>query len=278
MSKVTFTFKEDTYTFSELLKAHLTDKNLYKDGTVVNCETGEEFEIDKIEEVREKYYEYLDYIKNTLSEERTSLDVWTINQNRKNKRIKELNSKYDKYTISVDELNELIKLEGDIKIEGDVQIKLNRDGEIFYKKYQSYIYPCSLSHADIGKFHLLLDFMTYKSEIKRTPRDNSNHPKLEELMTYMRISDIRTLNRSLSKLKKNKLINEELIESKRIIYINPIYVVKNLKITPTTYKFFKEDINKFLTEKEIRYLEMVTYDDKDAGVITLENSLEQKLS
>ena len=115
----------------------------------------------------------------------------------------------------------------------------------------------------------LLDFMTYKNEIKNTPRENSNYPTTEDLIIHMKIDSKRTLNRTLKNLKELEIIDYERKGDKKIIYINPLFSDRNLKIHPEIYKRFKTQLDNVLEEKEIKYLELLTYNDEENGTLVL---------
>ena len=43
--------------------------------------------------------------------------------------------------------------------------------------------------------------------------------------------------------------------NKRFIHINPVYAKRRIKIDETIYTLFKEDLQEYLTEYEIKYFE-----------------------
>jgi hypothetical protein len=270
MSKSSFIFKDDVYTFKELFQFHTSKKNLYQEGEVVNSETGEVFDISEVYDVREKYYGDLVDIKNTLEEQASSRVVWALTQNQKDRKIKELNAKFKDNSITFDEMDWLLKLENNVRYDERFYIIINKRLGTFYKKYHSFSYPEDMSHADIGKLHLLLDFMTYKNEIRRTTRGNSNHPTTEELMTFMRLTNESSLSKFISKLKKLGIVSEDIRKKDyRTIYINPLFCDRNVKIYPELYKAFKSQLNDVLSDKEVRYLELLEEDMK-GGSLTLD--------
>ena len=273
MKKEIFIFKDDVYTLKELIIFNNSQKNLFQDGIVVNSETGEEFEISEIHSVREKYFEHLSEIKDIIEDNNTSRTIWALTQDEIDRKIKELNVKFSKNKITLDELEILLKLEKGVKFnkfDNNFYVILQEQGT-FYKKFHKFKYPISLSKSNIGSLHLLLDFMTYRNEIKRTQNDKSNYPTTKELMEYMRVKDESALSRVLRDLKKYNIIDYKREKGKKIIYINPLFSNRNLKIHPELYRRFKDDIDEVLSDKEIKYLEMLTFSDSENGTIVIED-------
>jgi len=166
-----FEFKEDIYTFEEIFNCHKGGKNLYKTGDVTDTETGDCFDISKVYAVKSKYYEILNNVKEVLRDTKSSREIWALNESEKEKRIKELNSKYSKNIITLEEIELLLRLEKGVKPEHNYYVTLGDLGT-FYKKHHKFKYPESLSKANIANLTLLLDFMTYDNEIKRTPHNS----------------------------------------------------------------------------------------------------------
>lgn len=270
MSKTKFIFKDDKYTFSELFNFHKSNKNLFKNGEVINTNTGETFDISEIYDVKDKYYDELNNIKNTLEDKNSYAIVWALTQNEKNRKLDELNYKFENNNISFDEMELLMKLENNVSYEERFYIVLNKRLGTFYKKYHTFSYPKKLTHADIGKLSLLLDFMTYDNEIRRTPRANANYPTTKELMEFMRVTNESSLKKFFKKLKDLKIIYEDnRKKSFRTIYINPLFCDRNIKIYPDLYKAFKEDLDKTLSDKEKKYLELMEEEIK-GGSLTIQ--------
>ena len=79
------------------------------------------------------------------------------------------------------------------------------------------------------------------------------------------------LVRVLKMLKDVKIIDYVKDVNKKIIYINPLFSNRNLKIHPGIYKRFKTQLDGVLEEKEIKYLELLTFNDKDSGALILKD-------
>lgn len=265
-----FIFKDDEYTFSELFNFHRSNKNLFKSGEVINTTTGEMFDISEIYDIKNKYYDELNNIKDTLEDRNSSTLVWALTQNEKNRKLSELNHKFENGNISFDEMELLMKLENNVSYEERFYVVLNKRLGTFYKKYHTFSYPKELTHADIGKLSLLLDFMTYDNEIRRTSRANANYPTTKELMEFMRVTDESSLKKFIKKLKDLKIISEDVRKRTfRTIYINPLFCDRNIKIYPELYRAFKDDLDKTLTDKEKKYLELME-DEIKGGSLTID--------
>ncbi len=271
MKKLLFEFKGDRYTLLELFNLHKMGKNLYKEGSVVDLVTGESFEIENIYNQKQKYYQEFQDLTDKLNEKSTTRIKWAVTQNEIDIETKELNNKYEKNTITLEEMELLLKLEKGIKLYQNYYVTFPNNGT-FYKKYHGFKYPEELSTLNIGRLHLLLDFMTYNNEIKRTNRDNSKYPTTQELMDFMRLNDKSTLSRTLRDLKKYRIIDYSKTGKNKIIYINPMFSDRNLKIHPEIYLKFREDLDKVLEPKEVKYLQMLTNGDYNFGVLTLDDS------
>ena len=262
------TFKDDTYSFKELLQFYNSKKNLYQKGEVLDLETGEIWDISEINNLREKYYNTLKDISKNLQETSTGRVVWALTENEKDRKIAELNLKFKNNTITFDEMEWLLKLENNVSFDERFYVVIDKRMGTFYKKYHNYNYPEEMSHADIGKLHLLMDFMTYDNDIRRTPRGNSKYPTTEELMKFLRITNESSLSKFISKLKSLKIISEDVRKKEyRTIYINPLFCNRAMKIYPNLYKAFKEQIDDVLSEKEIKYLQLLEEEMK-GGALT----------
>jgi hypothetical protein len=267
MSKI-FEFKDDLYSFEEIFDYHKGGKNLYKVGVVTNVETGDDFDISDVYKVKSKYYEVLNDVKEILKDNKSRREIWALNETERDKRIKELNSKYSKGTINLEDIELLLRLEKGVKPEHNYYVTLENQGT-FYKKNHRFKYPEGLSKTNIGNLHLLLDFMTYDNEIKRTPHNKALYPTIDELLEFMRLKDSSALSRVLTELKKHGIIEHKRKDGKKIIYINPLFSTRNLKIHPELYKRFKDSLDEVLSPKEVKYLELLTFKDSDRGSIVV---------
>ena len=255
-----FKFKEDFYTMRELLILNRQGKNLYISGKVKDMSDDFEFDIVDIKEYKTLYHEELHRLATSLESEESKIIKVDTEAIKRRRDVELLNVKYEEGTINLEDLELLLKYESNIQPYHNYYVTISNKGG-YYKKYHSYEYPKELTHSQAGKLLFLLDFMTYKNEIKKTPRDNSKYPSTEDLMKALRITNLNTLNRSLKELKDLGVIDYRRKDSKKVIYINPILSDRGLKLHPEVYIRFKEDIDKVITGKESRYLELLCSDD-----------------
>lgn len=263
-----FTFKEEEYTLKQLLDLHKMGKRFYSSGEIIDITTGHTFDISEIYNKKSEYYQEFNIIKDKLQDKSTSRVAWAMNQDQIDKEKKRLNKKFNNKNISLSEMELLLKLEKNMDITKNLYITL-KDSGTFYKKYHNYKYPEDLSVLYIGRLHLLLDFMTYKNEIKRTNRGNAKYPELNELVKFMRTGSKRVLNETLRELKRHRIIDYRTDNGNKIIYINPLFSERNLKIHPEIYIRFKEELDDVLSDKEIMYLELLTGGDIDSCTLIL---------
>lgn len=259
-----FKFKDDNYTFKELFSMALTKKNIYKQGEVVNLQTGEIFDISEIYHVKTKYYELLNDITNTVGDIHDNKIRWAIEQESKENTYKILKEKYDKKSITLDEMFDYLKL----KKELDSNFLKNRS--MFSISYDSYItlnigekLPKDLKMADKGRFYEMLYFLSYDNKLKKTPRKNGRAVKKEELMEVLEFTNYNSFRKFMCNLAKLNILTEVSTTNKpKVVILNPIYVNRNIRIDYTTYIIFKEHIKKYLTEEEIYYIELLGNKDE----------------
>ncbi len=269
MSKRIFIFKDEEYTFNELFAEYRKKRNHYKLGDVVDSKTGDSFDISEINSVKAKYNDALGDLKDILkSDIQTRRDIWALEQNMRDKELKRLNGLYSKDTINLTDMENLLRLEWNIKDKAPLQIKIPNRGS-FYMTYQYVKMPESITDKIYGRYHYLLNYMTYKSIIKIKPHDNSKLPTQEGLMEHMRISSIRTLNSTLKTLRDAGLISDSKEGKLRIIYINPFYADRNLKVTPEVYVRFKDSLDTVLTPKVQKFLTLSNYSDIESSSLIL---------
>jgi hypothetical protein len=239
MSKLKF--KDSIYTLPELITLRRMSP-LYKEGEVCDIETGEIEDLENIDKWRELYIEEL-----ITRKEKCEI----IKKKDKTDRSKELEDKYNENTITKYELLELIKL------------KHNRYFEVNYEDYYlinvSKGKPKKLSIVDYGRFIMMLDFMTKKNVIAH--KSNGKQIKENELIEYIEIKTQKSFRNLLSKLSKFGMIAKNGYGNKRFIHINPVHAKRRIKIDETIYTLFKEDLQEYLTEYEIKYFEMESTED-----------------
>lgn len=235
MSKNKFLFKENEYTLSELITLRGISP-LYKEGEVVDLQTGECLKIEDIDNWRSIY------ISDLISDNHKRHIM--KNYDSKNK-LKIYEEKFLNGTISKEELFELIKS------------KRSKYFEIEYNDY--FISNCSkekpkgISHSEYGRFFVMLDFLSYSNTITHK---NGQSVKEVDLIKKLDISSIKTFRNFMSKLSKFGLLAKNKTGGKNFIHINPAYAKRRIKIDFTTYTLFKSDLKEYLNEYEIAYFEM----------------------
>ena len=259
MSKISFSFKDDEYTFKELFNMYLTKKKIYQSGEVINNSTGEVFDISTILNVKTQYHHLLNEITDTIGNEHDRRIKWAIEQEELNNRFKSLEKKYMDKDIKVEEMFEYLTSKKKFNNE------FIKDRQMFSVKYDSFItlnigekLPNDLSFLDKGRFYEMLYYLAYSNSLQHTPRKNGRIIKKEDLMEVLKINHYKSYRSFISNLVKHNIIREvSTTNNSKVIIINPIYANRNIRIDYTTYIIFKKDIQNFLTEEEIYYLELI---------------------
>lgn len=266
--KKIFNFNGEMFNLLDLFHYHISGLNYFKEGDVVDTIDGNCFDISDIFNQKQKYHEEFINTVDKLGDLSSRNIANAMYKDEKEVLKKRLNKRYDKRDISLEELELLLKLESDTPISKNYYVGM-KDSGTYYRKYHKFKYPETLSITTIGRFTLLLDFMTYSNTIKRTSRENSNFPTADELMSFMRIENVKTLNRTLKELKDNRIINYRRENGKKIIYINPLCSERNLKIHPEIYRMFKDELDEVLSDKDKLYLNMLTFGDENSATLTI---------
>lgn len=254
--KKIFRFKDENYSVYDLISFY-SDSRLkdFKEGEVTNLNNGSFFDIKDIKkELNQLNKDVIDNAEHLSYYERAKLrNMLSDDENEKRKL--ELNIKLNNDTITIEELKELMFLEGDEFGEGYVKVTLFSDD--FIKLNQKSLFPEGLKDATLGKFLRLLMLTTYKNEIKRTNRENSNNITKSELMKYLRISNDKTFVSVFNELEKYDLLYRKQKAGKGfVIFVNPFYANRNNKfiLDKTQYKMFKDDLDSKLPKRITTYL------------------------
>ena len=251
-----FRFKDENYSVYDLISFY-SDSRLkeFKEGEVTNLTNGSFFDIKDIKkELNQLNKDVIDNAEHLSYYERAKLrNMLSDDENEKRKF--ELNVKLNNDTINIEELKELMFLEGDEFGEGYVKVTLfNED---FIKLNQKSLFPEELKDGSLGKFLRLLMLTTYKNEIKRTNRENSNNITKSELMKYLKISNDKTFVSVFTELEKYDLLYRKQKAGKGfVIFVNPFYANRNNKfiLDKTQYKMFKDDLDSKLPKRITTYL------------------------
>lgn len=255
-----FKFKDDEYTFKELFSMALTKKNIYQQGEVVNLQTGEIFDISEIYQVKTKYYELLNDITNTVGNIHDNRIRWAIEQESKENTYNILKEKYDKKSITLDEMFDYLKL----KKELDSNFLKNRS--MFSISYDSYItlnigerLPKDLKMVDKGRFYEMLYFLSYDNKLKKTPRKNGRAVKKEELMEVLELTNYNSFRKFMCNLAKLNVLTEVSTTNKtKVVILNPIYATtSDFTLEQYHIDLFGEEVFKlyYFTTKDIQVIE-----------------------
>lgn len=242
-------YKDNEYTLRELLDLKRISP-YYKEGSVLDLETGEELDIQNLENLKDQYI-------NELVSKKDRNDL--INRNDRKKVEKELEEKYQNGTITKQELKTLLI------IQNNAYYNKKDDVLEFKISYKSFFIvnmckdkPKNVSHSDYGKFMHMLNLLAYDSRIRH---DNGKSIKKELLIKMLEFKSENSFNNYISKLRKYSMVATVKSGGKNGMYVNPAYAQRNMRLTNEIYELFKEDLDEFLTDKQKTYLNM-----KDDGV------------
>jgi len=253
-------YKGEAYSIYDLLLFY-TDSRLkeFKEGEVTNLTDGTVFNISSIKkDLSLMNKEVINNAEHLSYYERAKLRNM-LSDDENNKRILELNSKLENNDINIEELKELLFLEGDNFGYDSVDVSLiNSD---FIKLNQSNLFNPEIKDVILGKFLKLLMLTTYENTVKRTNRGNSNNITKSELKKYLKISNDKTFSLTFQEMEKYDLLFRKQKAGKGfVIFINPLYANRNNKFTldKTQYMLFKDDLKSKLPKRISAYLEKIS--------------------
>jgi hypothetical protein len=258
-AKRIFKFKDEKYSVYDLLLFYI-DKRLkdFKEGEVENLVDGEVFSIT---DIKSKLYllneEIINNAEHLSYSERSKLRG-LLSEDENNKRKEELNNKLENSDIDIEELKELMFLEGDSFGEGYIDFSLIEKDYI--KINQATLFPQDIKDNTLGKFLKLLMLTTYQNNIQKTNRGNSGNMSKSELKKYLKISNDKTFSTTFQELEKYDLLFRKQKPGKGfIIFINPLYANRNNKfhLDKTQYKLFKDNLKDKLPKRMCVYLDMM---------------------
>jgi hypothetical protein len=232
-------YKDNRYNFKDLFE--LNKKSVYyKNGEVLDLETGETFDIEDIYKYRKNYI-------NEIMTEKEKDNAIKYRDDKNS--YKFLEEKYKNKTITKDEMYLYLQYKNQNKIipnynytKGYIVVNLNK-------------IPENLSDADYGKFHKMLSFLS-NNHHNRLSHNNQHPISKQDMSNFLKYKKLEYFNKYLRVLKKNKLLDEMSFGGIKYLIINPAYAKKNMEIDSTVYKIFKEDLDECLTEEQIYYLNM----------------------
>lgn len=258
-AKKIFRFKGEDFSVYDLINFY-SDSRLkdFKEGDVINLIDGTVFDIKDIKkELHQLNREVINNAEHLSYSERARLrELLSDDENAKRKF--ELNIKLNNDDISLEEVKELMFLEGDEFGEGYVKISLI--SEDYIKLNQKSLFHEDLRDTALAKFLKLLMLTTYKNTIQRTNRGNSNNITKSELMKYLKINNDKTFVSVFTELEKYDLPYRKQKAGKGfVIFINPLYANRGSKfiLDKTQYGFFKEDLDAKLPKRITTYLSKV---------------------
>ena len=194
-------------------------------------------------------------VKNTGEE--ISKEIYdTIVAEEFKKRFSELLCKFDKKTISKEEMLELMKY-----IKKKTEITLNYD--TFYKVNLGKAKPEGISKSEYGDFFQLLNYLSYRNTLTHS---NGKMLKYADIAKYLGFTAEKTLKNYIRKLIKNRMLAKTEMGGIDYLIINPAYAQRNMRLNSTIYKLFKEDLEPMLDKFQIRLLELEE-DDTDVESI-----------
>jgi len=181
-------------------------------------------------------------------------------EERKNK-VTTLKAKFDNKTINFKELRELMK-----------KTRKSLNIGIFYTDFYSVNMhkpkPEELNFTEYGKFFTMLNLMSRSNEL--THLGNNKRIKKETLSTMLEFKNIKAFYNFINKLSKYKMLAKIKLGGANYIAINPAYAQRKIMLNSTIYKLFKEDLDEFLDEYQLRYLELYEESVDIDSIISLE--------
>lgn len=269
-AKKIFKFKGENYSIYELIGFYIDERQKeYKEGEVNNLSTGEYFDISEITNHSKELNEFIMDNSEHLSYYDKSKIRKILSADECEKIKRELNIKLDNDMITLDELKELMFMEGDNFGEGYVKISLINKNYI--KLNQKSIFPDEIRDTTLGKYLKLLLLTTYKNNIQKTNRANSGNMNKKDLMKYLKIANEKTFTSVFMELEKYDLLYRKFKTGKGFsIFINPFYANRNSEfiLDKTQYQLFKEDLVNKLPKRIATYLEKIA--EMDDMVINID--------
>lgn len=258
-SKKIFNFNNELYTGQELLLFY-SDKRFkdFKSGEVTNIYSGVMFDIANIQ--KELHSLNKEIINNTehLSYYQKSKIRKILSASEIAKLKIELESKLEDDTISIEELTELMDIEGDSYSVNGVDISLITND--FIKLNQKNLFPDEIKDTTLGKFLKLLMLTTYKNTINRTNRGNSKNITKSELKKYLKINTDKSFSTLFQEMENfDLLFRKQKMGKGFVIFINPIYANRgnSFHLDKTQYQLFKDNLQNKLPKRIIKYMDLI---------------------
>jgi len=252
-------FKDEKYSVYDLL-LFFTDSRLkdFKEGDVINLTDGTVFDIKNIKEnLTLMNKEVIDNAEHLSYNEKHKLRRM-LSKDENDKIKAELNSKLNSEIITMEELKELMEIEGDDFDDSGVNVSLiNTD---FVKLNQGNLFNPKIRDVTLGKFLKLLMLVTYENTVKRTNRDNSKNITKTELKKYLGIANDKTFSNIFQEMETYDLLFRKQKTGKGfVIFINPLYANRGSKfnLDKTQYVLFKDNLKEKLPKRLSYYMDKI---------------------
>jgi len=266
-------FKDIKYDYDNLVYLYCdSEKDEFKEGEVLNLETGEEFDINNLPDIYIEMNQGVVDSLNHLTYNQRSKIKKTLNYSINEFRKKLLKKKLDEDTITKEELEDYIYLEDKRNIREELKeergIKANLITK-FVKLNQELPLPEELSLQTIGRYFKLLEVLVHKNKIFKKAHGNSKEPTKTELMKYLKCNSNTTFKIFIQELEKYSIARRfKLPDNRNIIFINPLYAHKDLVVSKELYNVFKDILERKLDKRILRYMEFIYEEcDVDGSVV-----------
>jgi len=266
-------FKEIKYDWDTLVFNYCdSEKDEFKEGDILNLDTGEEFNINDIVDIYIEMNQGIVDASNHLSYSKRSELKKHLNYKINKYREKLFEKKLEEDTITKEELEEYIF----IKDKRDIKNELKNNEGIradlitkFVKLNQEIPIPSEISLVNIGRYYRLLEVLLHKNKIFKKPHGNSVEHTKAELMKYLQCNSPNTFRVFIQELEKYNIARRFKLPNNRfIIFINPLYAHKDLIVSKDLYNVFKDVLEEKLDKRILKYMYFMYDEINVEGSIT----------
>lgn len=201
-------FKEDSYTYKELLQFYLSGKKYYSEGDVYDTNDGEICDIKELKVSMSNKY---------INELLKPYEQIKINKNYEKE---VLYNKYKNNSINKEDMYRLLT------ILGQNRITPNYNYDKGYIILNANMLPEKISDSDYGKFNKLLNFL-HTNHNNRLSFNNGKALKKIDIAEFLKYKSVKNLNEYLRKMKKIRLLDEMSFGGIKYLIINPAYAFRN---------------------------------------------------
>jgi hypothetical protein len=232
-------FKEDNYTYKELLQFYLSGKKYYSEGDVYDTNDGEICDIKELKvSMSDKY----------INELLKPYEQVKINKNYEKE---VLYNKYKNNSINKEDMYRLLT------ILGQNRITPNYNYDKGYIILNANMLPEKISDSDYGKFNKLLNFL-HTNHNNRLSYNNGKTLKKIDIAEFLKYKSVKNLNEYLRKMKKIRLLDEMSFGGIKYLIINPAYAItSDFTLEQYHIDLFGEEVFKlyYFTTKDIQVIE-----------------------